>query len=70
MTSTLGRLRTVPGAVARLAEGERRRRMDLLRSGARQMLEQIEWDVERVLHVGRLILWTGLSALLIFVLQF
>ena len=66
MVAALARLRAVPGAVARHAGDERRRRLDLLRGGARRLLEQIEWDVERVLHVGRLILWMGLSALLIF----
>ena len=63
---TAARLRAVPGAFGRFAVEERRRRLDLLRSGARQLIEQIEWDVERVLHIGRLILWLGLSALLIF----
>jgi class 3 adenylate cyclase len=66
MVAALNRMRAVPGRVARHADQERRRRFDLLRGGVRRLLEQIEWDVERVLHIGRLVLWTGLSALVIF----
>ena len=62
------RLLSLPSAAARHANGVRRGRMALLRSGARRLLQQIEWDVERVLHIGRLVLWLGLLALMVFVL--
>ncbi|HET7770457.1 MAG TPA: adenylate/guanylate cyclase domain-containing protein [Chloroflexota bacterium] len=64
--AALGRLLSAPAAAARHANQVRRRRMALLHGGASRLIDQIEWDVERVLHVGRLVLWTGLSALLIF----
>ena len=48
------------------ANAVRRRRLDLMRGGARLLLDQLEWEVERVLHLGRLGLWTGLLAVLIF----
>ena len=69
MVALVERVRSLPGAAVRHANQLRRRRFALMRSGARRMLEQIEWDVERVLHIGRLVLWTGLMALLVFVLD-
>ncbi|HEU5315241.1 MAG TPA: adenylate/guanylate cyclase domain-containing protein [Chloroflexota bacterium] len=58
----------LPGTLFQHFDGLRRRRLALLRGGARQLLDATEWEVERVLHVGRFVLWTGLLALLVFVL--
>src|SRR5687768_18251472 len=69
MVALVERVRSLPSAAVRHADQFRRGRLALLRSGARRLLEQIEWDVERVLHMGRLVLWTGLLLLMVFVLN-
>jgi class 3 adenylate cyclase len=57
----------LPGTIFQHFDALRRRRVALLRGGARQLLDRTEWEVERVLHIGRFVLWTGLLALLVFV---
>ncbi|HET7771608.1 MAG TPA: hypothetical protein VFN74_22740 [Chloroflexota bacterium] len=56
----------LPGRLLAHMNALRRRRLDLMRGGTRRLLDQLEWEVERVLHLGRLGLWLGSLAVLIF----
>gem|GEM_PF-5922727 len=54
-----------PDIIFRHAYAERRRRFDTMRGGARQLLEGIEWEIERILHLGRGALWLAFYVLLL-----
>ena len=53
-------------ALIRQIDQLRRRRFALMRSGARMLLDRLEWEVETVLHLGRGLFWVGTFVLLLF----